>query len=184
MKPARNSPLPSLRLVLASGGLGLLLAGCGGNGEPKTTKPTESTEVSGPKKQPLSPEEDLHSPRKLTWEELEIPLEAEEKFEPWMISSRLKKLVGRSVRIQGFMYGGGIAQLNNIREFPLVREKECPFGKGAPPYHVILVELEGKRRTSYKTEMITVEGILSVKPYIGPDGKTWSVYQLEGTSVE
>ena len=60
----------------------------------------------------------------------------------------------------------------------------CQFGKGAPAWHVIMIELEGKLRTEYKSGAITVEGTLHVKPYNGPDGKTWAVYFLEGTKVE
>ena len=69
-------------------------------------------------------------------------------------------------------------------EFPLIRELGCQFGNGAPAWHVIMVELDGKLRTEYKTEPITIEGKFQVKPYNGPDGKTWSVYFLQGTKVE
>ena len=113
-----------------------------------------------------------------------MPLGEENHFEPWMVPSRVKELDGKRVRIEGLIFAGGLYQKGNIREFPLIRELGCQFGSGAPAWHVIMVELEGKLRTEYKTELITIEGILRVKPYNGSDGKVWSVYSLQGIKVE
>ena len=113
-----------------------------------------------------------------------MPLGEDNKFEPWMVPSRVQELEGKRVRVKGLIYAGALSQRGNIREFPLIRELGCQFGNGAPAWHIIMVELEGKLRTEYKSELITVEGILQVKPYNGPDGKIWSVYFLQGTKVE
>ena len=116
---------------------------------------------------------------------LELPLGEDNKFEPWMVTRRVQSLDGKRVRIKGLIYSGGLSQRSNLREFPLIREAGCQFGTGAPAWHVIMVELEGKLRTEYKTDPITLEGILRVKAYNnGADGKTWSVYSLQGTKVE
>ena len=113
-----------------------------------------------------------------------MPLGEDNHFEPWMVPSRVQELEGKRVRVQGLIYAGSLSQRGNIREFPLIRELGCQFGNGAPAWHVIMVELDGNLRTEYKAEPITIEGILRVKPYNGPDGKTWSVYFLQGTKVE
>jgi hypothetical protein len=122
-------------------------------------------------------------PLKITWEELDVGMEPDAVFEPWMMTTRIKALEGRQVRISGYI-SGAIFQKENIREFPLMREKECPFGPGGQAHHVIEVELAGKLRTSFTTEPVTVEGLFSIQPRTGPNGKTWSLYRLEATKIE
>ena len=157
------------------------MAGCGTSSESPSTvaitqpkQPTTASPASKSEKEPIA----------VQWDRLEMPLGEENHFEPWMVPSRVKDLDGKRVRIQGLIYAGGLYQKGNIREFPLIRELGCQFGSGAPAWHVIMVELEGKLRTEYKTEPITIEGILRVKPYNGSDGKVWSVYSLQGMKVE
>ena len=124
-----------------------------------------------------------NEPLEVTWEELDLGMPPDSVYEPWMLTSRAKWLEGRQVRITGFMCGA-IFQKDNIKTFPLMREKECPFGPGGQAHHVIEVELAGKHRTSFTSEPITVEGVFSVRPWTGPNGKTWSLYHLEGAKVE
>lgn len=175
----RIDPLLALLLAAVAG----IVTGCGAD----SAQPAPAANAEIPKNQNLpnaSAPESKREPIPVEWERLEMPLGEDNHFEPWMVSGRVKELVGKRVRVQGFMYAGGLSQRGNIREFPLIRELGCEFGKGAPAWHVIMVELEGKRRTEYKAEQVTVEGILRVRPYNGTDGKTWSVYFLEGTNVE
>ena len=166
---------------MLAGAMVCALAGCGENPTPSTPSVVSQPEKAPPKKPaPESPRE----PIEVDWERLSMELGEDNKFEPWMVPGRVKELEGKRVRVKGLIYAGALSQRGNIREFPLIRELGCQFGNGAPAWHVIMVELEGKLRTEYKTELITVEGILQVKPYNGPDGKTWSVYFLQGTKVE
>ena len=171
----------SFRSVILLGTTLCAFAGCGGNTAssptandvlPKTSAPTKAR--SQPPREPIEVE----------WDNLEIPLGEDNLFEPWMVPGRVQVLEGKRVRVKGLIYAGGLSQRGNIREFPLIRELGCQFGNGAPAWHVIMVELEGKLRTEYKTEPVTIEGILRVKPYNGADGKTWSVYFLQGMKVE
>lgn len=156
------------------------LAGCGGEQVAPTTAIVSPSEKTSSAK----PAANLREPIDVAWDRLEMPLGEDNKFESWMVPSRVHDLEGKRVRVKGLIYAGGLSQRSNIREFPLIRELGCEFGNGAPAWHVIMVELEGKLRTEYKSEQVTVEGILQVKPYNGPDGKTWSVYFLQGTKVE
>ena len=167
---------PLLLVALAA----CAFCGCGGVDENPTAAVLPQPKQAPPGK--TVPK--LREPIEVEWDRLEIPLGEENKFEPWMVPGRVHELEGKRVRVKGLIYAGGLSQRGNIREFPLIRELGCEFGKGAPAWHVIMVELEGKLRTEYKSEPITVEGILQVKPYNGPDGKTWSVYFLQGTKVE
>lgn len=172
--------LSSLWLSLYFSVVTCALAGCGGDQVVPTTEVVSTAE----KDPPAKPASNLREPIEVEWDRLEMPLGEDNKFESWMVPSRVHELEGKRVRVKGLMYAGGLSQRGNIREFPLIRELGCEFGNGAPAWHVIMVELEGKLRTEYKSEQITVEGILRVKPYNGPDGKTWSVYFLQGTKVE
>jgi len=122
-------------------------------------------------------------PLKITWEALDIGMAPDSLFEPWMMTTRVKSLEGKQVRIVGYM-SGAIFQKDHVREFPLLREKECPFGPGGQAHHVIEVELQGKLRTSFTTEPVVVEGIFSIQPRTGPNGNTWSLYRLEATKIE
>lgn len=157
------------------------LAGCEEDSATPTAVVISQPEKSPPAKPATQP---LREPIELDWERLSMELGEDNKFEPWMVPSRVQELDGKRVRVKGLMYAGGLSQRGNIREFPLIREVGCQFGNGAPAWHVIMVELDGKLRTEYKTEPITIEGKFQVKPYNGPDGKTWSVYFLQGTKVE
>lgn len=176
-------PLPFPRLVpffmLATV---FAFIGCGNSTESPVAAVTHGKADSTPPARPSS--KPLREPIEIEWDRLEMPLEPEAKFEAWMVPGRVQELEGKRIRVKGLMYAGGLSQRGNIREFPLIRELGCQFGNGAPAWHIIMVELEGKMRTEYKAEQITVEGIFRVKPYNGPDGKTWSVYLLQGTKVE
>jgi hypothetical protein len=110
-------------------------------------------------------------------------MEPDSVYQPWMMKHDVKVLDGKPVRIKGFMHGG-VFQRNNIRTFHLMREKECPFGPGGQAHHAMLVEMQGKLRASYTTDELTVEGIFRIVPVKGENGNTWSLYQLEGTSVQ
>ena len=122
-------------------------------------------------------------PRPLKWEEIDLPLGAAEKFEPWMLNTAVQALDGRDVRITGTMYGD-VFQPTNIREFKLVRHVDCEFGAAGHPAHLIFIELGGKLRTSFTTEPITVEGTFHIRPYTGPDGRTWALYHMDVTKIE
>ncbi len=122
-------------------------------------------------------------PLDLKWEDLEIPLGPEQAFEPWMISTAIKSLDGRQVRITGYMYEG-VAQKSNIREFVLVKHVGCQFGAEGQPQHIVMVELQGKLRTSLTTSPVTLTGAFAVEPFTGPDGRVWALYRLAATSLE
>jgi hypothetical protein len=42
---------------------------------------------------------------------------------------------------------------------------------------------EGKT-VSYTDETVNVEGTLRIKPEMGEDGNTWSIYEIEGAEVK
>jgi hypothetical protein len=139
--------------------------------------PSSTTQTTTPSTPPADSE-----PEAITWERLDIGMEPDSVYQPWMLTHAIKVLEGKPVRIKGFMHGA-VFQKNNIRTFHLMREKECPFGPGGQAHHAIEVELQGSLRTSLRTDEVTIEGIFHVTPVTGENGNTWSLYRLEGTSI-
>lgn len=171
----------------AAGWLGVLLAGCGGSAPLKNVAreiPVSETTLpvitAAPSEQ-TPPDPNLVVP--ITWKDLDIGMEPDAKFESWMLTSKAKACLNRKVRITGFMHGG-VYSAEKIRTFFLKCELECPFGAGGQAHHHIEVELQGKLRTPFRTNALTVEGLLTLRPHDGPDGATWSLYHLEGTKIE
>jgi hypothetical protein len=78
----------------------------------------------------------------------------------------------------------GVAQRSNIREFVLIKHIGCRFGAEGQPQHVIMVDLQDKLRATLTAQAVTIAGIFAVEPYVGPDGRTWALYKLAGTSFE
>lgn len=159
--------------------LAVVAAGCGSEFT-RTLPPSEpAVAISQPVVAPAADS----GPIVLKWEELEIPLGPEQEFEPWMLSTAIKSLDGKQVQITGYMHPG-VAQKSNIREFVLIKHIGCQFGSEGQPQHVVMVDLQGKLRTSLSAEAITLTGTFAVDPYTGPDGRTWALYRLKGTSIE
>jgi hypothetical protein len=166
-------------------GLALVaLAGCG-------TRPAGSTPASAALPTPESASSvslatvppASADPQTVSWEQLDLGMEPDSVYQPWMMKTSVAELVGKPIRITGFMCGA-VFQKENIRNFPLLRERECPFGVGGQAHHVIEVDLPQDLRTSFTSEPVTIEGTFSVRPWTGPNGKTWSLYHVEGTKVE
>ena len=65
----------------------------------------------------------------------------------------------------------------------LLKNTECKFGPGGQADHLAMVYLTPGDTTKYQLEAIKVEGVLKVKPFEGPDGNTWSVYDLTEAKV-
>jgi hypothetical protein len=159
---------------------GLALAGCRqAYSDRISTAESTPTAEEQPPARPTEPA----GPLTITWEQLDVGMEPDSVFEPWMMTTRIKALEGRKVRLTGYMCGA-VFQRDNIRSFPLMRELECPFGPGGQAHHVVEVELQGKLRTGFTTELVTIEGVFSIQPRSGPNGKTWSLYRIDATQIE
>ena len=117
-------------------------------------------------------------PVPITFEDLDIGMQPDVVFEDWMLTLRVKAKMNQRVRITGFLCGA-IFQSKNISEIPLLREKECPYGPGGQAHHVIQVRMRPTDLLDFTTEPVTLEGNLSLKPFTGPNGRTWSLYQLD-----
>lgn len=176
-----------LFLGFAAVWFGVVLAGCGGDvPREKLSHKIPISVTTGSSVPPKTSEQSPPDPNvivPITWKDLDIGMEPDAKFESWMLTSKAKACLNRKVRITGFMHGG-VYSAEKIRTFFLKCELECPFGAGGQAHHHIEVELQGKLRTPFRTNSLTVEGLLTLRPHEGPDGATWSLYHLEGTKIE
>jgi hypothetical protein len=121
-------------------------------------------------------------PIDVTWEQLDVGIGAESVYEPWMMKTSIKALDGQQVRITGYMHGG-VAVKEGIREFVLLKNSDCPFGRQGEAHHAMVATLQGKSRASYSPQPLVVEGTFHVRPMNGPDGTTWALYAIDVTSV-
>jgi hypothetical protein len=119
---------------------------------------------------------------KITFEDLNLGLQADVVFRPFMLTDRAKELDGTSVSLAGYMHGA-VASKSGIKEFVLLRNLECKFGPGGQADHLAQVILGSGVTTSFSPSPIKVEGKLKVEPFEGPDGNTWAIYRLEEARV-
>lgn len=119
----------------------------------------------------------------ITFDDLKVNIQADQLFEPWMATDRVRELDGQRVRIRGFIFPA-IFQQTGIKSFPLVMNIDCKFGPGEQAHHVILVEMIDGASTSYTVRPIAVTGRLTLAPWTGPDGNTWALYHLAGERVD
>jgi len=119
----------------------------------------------------------------ISFDDIVLGIPEDVRFRPFMLTDEARELDGRRVRIGGYMHGG-VDQIRGIQEFILLRNKECKFGPGGKADHLVQVFLQGGATTSYTSEVVVVEGILTVNPFHGADGFTWSIYKLAGTSAK
>lgn len=187
VQPRRISNWVRQSALLLVGASCPLAAGCQqAAGELPVASATPDSPLAGQaadNKAEARPESADVAPLALTWEQLEVGIPPDSVFQPWMMKTSIKSLAGRSVRLTGYMHGG-VAVRSGIREFVLLRNLDCPFGREGEAHHALRVDLQDKLRTTFTQKPITVEGVFRVDPYQGPDGNTWALYRLEGTKIE
>jgi hypothetical protein len=115
-------------------------------------------------------------PENITFDDLNTEMPADVKWEAKYLTDRIKELDGKTVKIAGVMYPD--VRTKGITEFVMLKNSECLFGPGGPAHHVIMVYLGPDESTRFTTRALTVEGVLLVKPWEGPDGNTWALYEL------
>lgn len=149
-----------------------IFCGCLAPAAPPVAAP--SVDSSAPPAVAAQPDPD--AVRAISYDDLDLPMEPDTLFQDWMLTQRVRDLDGKRVRITGFMLP--TYQSRQIRQFILLREKECPYGPGGQAHHVIAVTLQ-QASARYTDSAITVEGILFVRPFTGDNDKTWAVYALD-----
>ena len=85
----------------------------------------------------------------------------------------------------GLTCGNTTSTEKGIKSFVFVRDnKECCFGPGAALYDCLIVKMKKGKSATFTVRPIAVEGEFSIKPYEGPDGNTWAIFQLTDSIVD
>jgi hypothetical protein len=149
--------------------------------------------ASAPVTEPVTPPQPQRPPadrsttkpgdaEKITWEDVNLGMQADVVFRPFMISDRVKELEGKRISIIGYMHGGQAGQ-RGIKEFILLKNTQCKFGPGGQADHLADVKLKPEAGIPYTPSPIKVEGTLVLEPIQGTDGNTWSIYRLESAQI-
>lgn len=122
---------------------------------------------------------------KITFDDLILGMDADMVFRPWMLEAndgRAKELEGKRVRLPGIMFV--TESLTKNKEFALLRNKECLFGKGGQADHIAWVKMKEGMTAALTSKSVFVEGVLRITPYTGTDGNTWYIYTLEDAELK
>lgn len=129
--------------------------------------------------------DDPSKPISLNFDDLDLGFGPDEPFRRSYVTPEVEKLNNRLVRMRGFFLPDEHRQSYGITNFILIRDtQECCFGPGARIYHNVKVELDPGVTANYTTLPVEVEGILRIRPWVGNDGKVWSIYHLQGREVK
>ena len=147
----------------------------------ETTKSVHEV-ASAEEETAAKPPETNQQPIEITFEDINLGMQQDMVFRPWLVTDRLRELQDKLIRIQGYMLP--FDRQTGIKEFVLLRNTECKFGQGGQADHLISVKLQGDLSTRFHNGIVEVDGVLRLNPFTGPDGNTWSIYDLEGCRVK
>lgn len=129
----------------------------------------------------------------INFDDLKFEIEKDGKFEDGMLGPDIKQLVGRKVKLRGYILPSTLFKETNIEEFVLVRDnQECCFGPGAALFDCVIVKMQDGRTTDFVTRPVTVEGQFKIdtESYRYPGGQGPSgashlaIFQIDGVSVK
>jgi hypothetical protein len=146
---------------------------------PVASDPAAPASTSNGTTQPAAKSTEVHQ---ISFDDLNCSMQADIQFRPWMLTDRVKELDGKRVRIAGYM--NPTDKQKGITEFILLRNTECKFGPSGQADHLIQVKLNKGVTASYSIGPLEVVGTLVVNPYTGPDGNTWSIFDMTGESAK
>src|SRR5215212_1719661 len=97
----------------------------------------------------------------ISFDDIKLDLKKDQPFKQELLTSAVKKLDGKVVRIRGYILPS--FQQSGIKQFVLVRDNmECCFGPGAALHDCIVVEMSAGTTTDFTVRPVTVEGKFSV----------------------
>lgn len=119
-------------------------------------------------------------PINITFDDVKLDIKPDVVYDKSMLSDRVRELEGKYVRIRGFICAEATFKQKDIKQFILIKNNQCKFGVGGQFHHNMAVHLKPADAIDFTTRAVTVEGKLTLKPMNGPNGKTWTLYHLEG----
>ena len=154
------------------------------NASPTTDVASDSQDIPDEISTPItrSDQGDATSVQVIAFEDIELPIQADIVFRPFMLTDRVKDLDGQRIRIDGYMLPD--SKTKGIKQFVLLKNTECKFGPGGQADHLLNVEMVEGATAEFRDDPITIEGVLTINPFQGPDGNTWSIYDLACEKIE
>ena len=116
-------------------------------------------------------------PEKITFDDLILGMQADMVYRPFMLTDRAKELEGKQVRLSGDMLS--FVASKKVKEFIILRNNKCLYGKGGQADHVALVLMKEGHTIEYTSKTVRIEGKLKIEPVSGDDGNTKHLYVLE-----
>ena len=119
----------------------------------------------------------------LTFDDLKFDIEKDQPYEETMLTDEIREMEGKRIKIRGYIRPS--FKQKGIKSFVFVRDnKECCFGPGAALYDCLIVKMKKGASATFTVRPFAVEGEFSIKPYEGPDGNTWAIFQLTDSIVD
>ena len=129
----------------------------------------------------------------INFDDLKFPIEKDGAFDKGLLTDDVKDLVGRKVKLRGFILPSSVFTQTGISQFVLVRDnQECCFGPGAALYDCVVVDLKPGATADFVTRPIVVKGKFSIdtKSYKYPEGfgpgeaTHQAIFHIEADSAE
>lgn len=120
---------------------------------------------------------------KVTFEDLNLGMQADVVYRPFMLTDRVKDLEDKRISISGYMHPGQLSQ-RGIKDFILLKNTQCKFGPGGQADHLANVVMKEGSTTTFTPSPVKIEGTLKIEPFQGPDNNTWYIYKLEGAQIK
>ena len=129
----------------------------------------------------------------LTFDDLQFKIEKDQPFKNGMLTSEIKKLDGKAIKLRGYILPSTLFKETDISQFVLVRDnQECCFGPGAALFDCVIVNMEPGATTDFVTRPVTVEGkfVIDTKSYrypggVGPKGAShFAIFEIKGKRVK
>lgn len=118
-----------------------------------------------------------------SFDEIRFPMDKSQKFERSMLTPKAQSLVGKRIRLRGYMYP--TMRKRGLTQFVLVRDNmECCFGPGAALYDCVLVTMAKGQTAEYSIRPIAVDGEFRLEEITAPNGTVLAIYQMVGNGVE
>ncbi|TWU01195.1 DUF3299 domain-containing protein [Stieleria varia] len=129
----------------------------------------------------------------INFDDLVFDIEKDAKLDVEKLTKEVRSLVGKKVKLKGYILPSTLFSDTNIKQFVLVRDnRECCFGPGAALYDCVMVEMVDGNTADYSTLPVTVTGKFEIdtKSYAYPGGKGpkgashLAIFRIRGVSVK
>jgi hypothetical protein len=120
--------------------------------------------------------------QEIGFDDSRFEIQPKEEFSRLLMTDEIRKLVGKRVRIQGFMQGA--FQADDLKDFVLIHNLRALFGGSEPPlYEPILVTLAPGSTTSFTTSKMTVEGKFLIREFPEDGSGPLAIYAIQDATV-